>query len=71
MTGATQLVSKSDASLILGQVDRDINAVVNRALAQDPTLADNPQELQRIVSANLDTWYQQQVMSAGGNSWMI
>ena len=52
-------LSEGQADIIVGQVERDINQLVNRVLETNPGLLNDPIALQRVLGEELGKWREQ------------
>ena len=59
------VITAGEAEVIKGQIERDINLVVNQVLETNPGLLNNPIELQRVLAKELKDWQVQNLGKDG------
>ena len=58
--------SAADGILITGQVERDINLLVNDIIRSNPGITNDPLRLQATIAKELKDWKQENLLTAGG-----
>jgi len=66
----TGTISRGEAKIITGQVERDINMVVNNLMETNPGLANDPIRLQAAIGQELKNWYKENFLEKGGKYYI-
>jgi hypothetical protein len=66
--GEVPLISAGEAKVLKGAVQRELNIVLNAAIAANPNL--NPIQLNQLLQQTAQEWYQNNVLNADGKYYL-